>query len=396
MLIFVQGILCLFELSYLFQLLDESVEFRPKSMVKYEVEEDDESTSTEEQDDPATPSDISHPSNEDVSASVGVSKWQLKGKRNTRALTKRYVDLSNGKVSRGFDQGTKLKGRGSHADLMDSFDKKYGTRIGGYRSRGLDGITSNITSWEDLAWNDQLMSRGYWGDSIEYTDPVFPGRRFGDRRKCMLLEVDLKVQSNYQREHVPMISLMSKLNGQAIVGHPIQIETLENGLTEALVTADDELNQDNDTSLQPVWRTARRTANCRVPRAHASTMDGDEGYDHLQHVYQDRNIPLNKLNGGNFSNRTSLARKGSTYGSRPTDRKFKKPAKKAGIASNQKTRTLSSIATQQKPNNILKQGSNSHHVNGLIKPEMAPTAIACIPIKLVFSRLHEELNGRHQ
>lgn len=212
----------------------------------------------------------------------------------------------------------------------------------------------------------------------------------------MLVEVDLKVQSNYQREHVPMISLMSKLNGQAIVGHPIQIETLENGLTEALVTADDELNQDNDTSLQPVWRTARRTANCRVPRAHASTMDGDEGYDHLQHVYQDRNIPLNKLNGGNFSNRTSLARKGSTYGSRPTDRKFKKPAKKAGIASNQKTRTLSSIATQQKPNNILKQGSNSHHVNGLIKPEMAPTAIACIPIKLVFSRLHEELNGRHQ
>ncbi|KAL8134726.1 uncharacterized protein At1g51745-like isoform X2 [Apium graveolens] len=379
------------------EISDESVEFRPKSMVKYEVEEEDESTSTEEQDDPATPSDISHPSNEDVSASAGVSKWQLKGKRNNRALTKRYVDLSNEKVSRGFDQGTKLKGRGSHADLVDSFGKKYGTRIGGYRSRGLDGITSNITSSEELAWNDQLMSRGYWGDSIEYTDPVFPGRRFGDRRKCMLVEVDLKVQSNYQREHVPMISLMSKLNGQAIVGHPIQVETLENGLTEALVTADDELNQEYDTSLQPVWRTARRTANCRVPRSHTSTMDGDEGSDHLQHVYEDRIIPLNKSNGGHFSNRTSLARKGSTYGSRAsTDIKFKKPAKKAGIASNQKTRTLSSIATQQKPNNILKQGSNSHHVNGLIKPEMAPTAVACIPIKLVFSRLHEELNGRHQ
>lgn len=213
----------------------------------------------------------------------------------------------------------------------------------------------------------------------------------------MLVEVDLKVQSNYQRAHVPMISLMSKLNGQAIVGHPIQVETLENGLTKALLTADDELNQDNDTSLQLVWRTARRTANCRVPRPHALTMDGDEGAEHLKHVYQDRNIPINRSDGGNFSNRTSLARKSSTYGSRPsTDRKFKKPAKKTGIASNQKTRTLSSIATQQKPNNILKQGSNSHQLNGLIKSETVPTAVACIPIKLVFSRLHEELNGRHQ
>ncbi|WOG97005.1 hypothetical protein DCAR_0416344 [Daucus carota subsp. sativus] len=378
------------------EISDESVEFMPKFMLKSELQEEDDSTSTEEPDDPTTPSDMSHPSNDDVSASAGVSKWQLKGKRNTRALTKRYVDLSDGKVLRGSNQGPKIKEKGSYADLMDSFDKKYGTRIGGYGSRGVDGISRGITSWEDLAWNDQPASKGYWGDFIEYTDPVFSGRRFGDRRKCMLIEVDLKVQSNYQREHVPMISLMSKLNGQAIVGHPIQIEALEYGSTEGLMTAADELNQDNDTSLPPVWRTARRTANCRVPRPRASTVDADEGAEHLQHVYQDRKNSLNKSNGGNFSNRQSLARKSSTHGSRPTDKRLlRKPAKKTSVASNQKTRTLSSIATQQKPNNILKPGSNSS-LNGFIKPEIAPPAVACIPIKLVFSRLHEELAGRHQ
>lgn len=347
-------------------------------MVKSEVQEEDGSINTEEPGDRATTSDTSHPSNDDVLASVGVSKWQQKRKRNTRALTKRYVDINGGKVSKELNQGTKCKGKGSHgSDGMDLFDKKYGTLQGGYASKGLDGIGHNISSW---------------GASIEHKIPVSDGRRYGDRRKCMLVDVDLKVQSNYQREHVPMISLMSKINGQAIVGHPIQIETLEYGSAEALLgAADDELNQDPDTSLSPMWRTARRTANCRVPRPRSSSMmDGDEGTEHLQHVHQDRKAPTNRSNRGRSSVRKSSAR-----GSRPTKKFLKKPAKKTGVASNQKTRTLASLATQQKPNNHLKHGSSSCHVKGLVKPESVSAAGACIPVKLVFSRLNEDLGG-HQ
>lgn len=230
-----------------------------------------------------------------------------------------------------------------------------------------------------------------WGGSIEHKIPVSAGRGFSDRRKCMLVDVDLKVQSNYQREHVPMISLMSKINGQAIVGHPIQIETLEYGSVEALLAAaEDELNQDPDTSLPPMWRTARRTANCRVPRPRSSSlMDGDEGTEHLQHVHQDRKAPTNRSNGGKRSVRKSSAR-----GSHK--KLLKKPAKKTGVASNQKTRTLASIATQQKPINHLKHGSSSCEVNRPVKPESASAAGACIPVKLVFSRLLEDLGGPRQ
>lgn len=43
----------------------------------------------------------------------------------------------------------------------------------------------------------------------------------------MLFDVDLKVQASYQGEHVPLVSLMSRLNGKAIIGHPVQIEILK-------------------------------------------------------------------------------------------------------------------------------------------------------------------------
>ncbi|GJZ52378.1 PWWP-like protein [Tanacetum coccineum] len=35
--------------------------------------------------------------------------------------------------------------------------------------------------------------------------------------KSMLIDVDVQVQSDYEREHVPMISLMSKLHDDALV-----------------------------------------------------------------------------------------------------------------------------------------------------------------------------------
>lgn len=383
-------------------LSDESIEFRPKSMGKSDAQEEHGSMSSEEPDDLGPTSDMSHPSpNDDVLASVEVSKWQLKGKRNSRALTKRYVDVTGRKVSRGFNHGINLTGKGSYgSDEADLGEKNFGTQMVEYGSRGLDGNNRSITSWEDLAWNDQPVQKGYWGDSVEYMDPVFVGRRFGDRVKHMLVEVDLKVQSSYQREHVPMISLMSKLNGQAIVGHPIQIEALENGSSDALLAAADEFGQDYDTTLPPVWRTARRTANCRVPRPRSSsTVDGEENAEHLQHGHQDRKGSSRKSNAASFSQKASMAGKSSSHvSSRPsTDRKLlRKPAKKMSISSSQKTRTLSSIATQQKHGNHLKPGTNCYRVNGLIKPEIVPTAVACIPVKLVFSRLFEELVGRHQ
>eukprot|EP01018_Ginkgo_biloba_P022135 Gb_24789 [translate_table: standard] len=47
-------------------------------------------------------------------------------------------------------------------------------------------------------------------------------------------DVSLDVQATYQGEHVPLVSLMSRLNGKAIVGHPVTIEILEDGYCDAL------------------------------------------------------------------------------------------------------------------------------------------------------------------
>ncbi|GFZ15978.1 Tudor/PWWP/MBT superfamily protein [Actinidia rufa] len=244
---------------------------------------------------------------------------------------------------------------------------------------------------------------GYLEDSRNYFDPVFGGRQnFGGRMKSQLVDVDLKVQSSYQREHVPMISLMSKLNGQAIVGHPIQIEALENGSSEMLLSAADGIcpdTSDNDTALPPMWRTARRTANFRVPRAHPSaTLDGEETVEHFQYWGQDKKVPLKKSKVWSSGYKASTTRKSLSHAPRPPlDRKYsRKPPKKISLSSSQKIKTLSSIGTEQKLGHDLRHGTVDQQVDGLIKEGSGPTTVACIPVKLVYSRLYEELVGRRQ
>ncbi|XP_052209731.1 uncharacterized protein At1g51745 isoform X2 [Diospyros lotus] len=393
---------------------DVVTELEPKSLGRCRVEVQHASMKSEEPDEVAVSSYMSPLSPQDPVSVMGVSKWQLKGKRNNRALTKRSVAKTDRRVSGGTVCGATPEERESDSfDESDLIEKNFSSRRDAFdnrghlltsktSSKGLDDTTHNIINWEDLAWNDhQPVMKGYWEDSSNYFDPVFIGRRnFGGRINSMLVDVDLKVQSSYQREHVPMISLMSKLNGQAIVGHPIQIEALENGSSEILLSDANDICPEplyNERAVTSMWRTARRTANFRIPRPHPrATLDGEEIKDHDQ----DKG-PLKKSNVGDFGHKTSVMRKSLSHSSHPpSDRKHsKKPPKKISLSSSQKIKTLSSIGKEQKfGNNDLKHGigTNSYQVDGLIKGASGPTTVACIPVKLVFSRLYEELVGRHQ
>nr|GEX29787.1 hypothetical protein [Tanacetum cinerariifolium] len=168
-----------------------------------------------------------------------------------------------------------------------------------------------------------------------------------------------------------MISLMSKLNDQAIVGHPIPVETMQDGASDSILSAAEtygyqtESLDPDDTALQP-WRTARRTAKCRVPRPPAQDeyTAADEERKHI-----------NRKGG-------SISRKW------PTPKLQKKPQKRSVLSHSQKIRTLSSIGGGGD------QISDLRAEDGVMKP--AAAAVACIPVKLVFSRLHEELVARHQ
>ncbi|XP_041015079.1 uncharacterized protein At1g51745 isoform X2 [Juglans microcarpa x Juglans regia] len=373
-----------------------------------------------------------------VSANDAVSKWRLKGKRNIRNITKRSVNASDGKGSiQGMyseEKGSGLRQRTLRQNLSfhrnDDFDysvdddddvededgddniseRDFGSqkvKMDGRYSlasraapRGRNSVARNMADWEDLTWEDRSPLRGYWGVKAERFDPYFNAhRRFGGRPRSMLVNVDLKVQASYQKEPVPIVSLMSKLNGKAIIGHPIQIEALEDGSAETLLSTVDfgnEVFNNENTALQPAWRTARRTANFRVPRPHLSSVpEGDEAAEDIPFLGQEMKPPLKKLNAGSFSYKPCPDRSNLPLIPRPqTDLKIlKKPPKKVSLSSSQKTRTLSSIATDHNFSIKPIQDGNSGFMDGLIKPESSGhTTVACIPVKLVFSRLLEKIN----
>ncbi|KAL6541437.1 hypothetical protein OROGR_010923 [Orobanche gracilis] len=304
-----------------------SIELQPKYLRRIEpLEERASVSSTDDFDELAFTDGLCHPSTHGhVSTSKGVSKWQLKGKRklNDCNVGKRYES----EVYGGHTNGKSPKWSNGGSDLVDRTFMNHVSRSG--------------SDFVALGWNNQSAMRGYWDDSHDFSS----GRHYSGGGRPILIDVDLKVQANNYRRDVPMISLTSKLNGHAIVGHPIQIEALESGLMETHVSATDYFTlepQENHTPLTSVWRTGRRTANSRVPRPFSSSTHNSDG------------------------KRREIAPK----------------------SSNQKIRALSSLASEQHQRDL--------RSDRLIKNENTPPTVACIPIKLVFSRLHEELIGRHQ
>lgn len=284
---------------------------------------------------------------------------------------------------------------------MIELDNGYSSSRAAFRGRS--SVGRSMIDWDDSSWEDQPSLRGYWDSKREHFDPVYDSRyQFGGRSRSMLMDVDLKVQASYQKEPVPIVSLMSKLNGKAIIGHPIQIETLEDGSSSNLLPTMDyfgneAIENDGSTALPQAWRTARRTANFRVPRPHlSSALDGDEAAYDFPFLDRETKPPSKKSNAGNFSHKPVLVRKNALNNSGPlSDRKNKKVPKKVSSSSSQKTRTLSSIAIEHNlSNKPTTHDSSSNQIDGLIKPESSvpPTTVACIPVKLVFSRLLEKIN----
>ncbi|KAL3521748.1 hypothetical protein ACH5RR_019897 [Cinchona calisaya] len=373
-----------------------SIELQPKYPRRSEVQAESISISSEELDDLALGDETSHPgNNHPPSAGMSMSRWQLKGKRS---LLKRPVDGADRNLSWGsIDETTAFDMENNGRDETYLVEKNFTPQMAGYGSRGPDGISRRTMQWQHWDWNDQPAAKRYWEGPSKYFDPVFVGHhRVGGR--SMLVDVDLKVQSSYQRQHVPIISLMSKFNGHAIIGHPIQIEALENGSTESLVAETDEWCPEileNETALAPTWRTARRTAKFRVPRPDLYSTCDESANHHLQFDDGRRGGCSGKSDAGTFGHKEGVMEKHTN--NVPVDRKSsRKPLKKISLSSsNQKIRTLSSIASQQQQSNDPRQRSSSFGLLDGLKSEYVSTAVACIPVKLVFSRLQEELVGRH-
>ncbi|ONK71498.1 uncharacterized protein A4U43_C04F9270 [Asparagus officinalis] len=350
----------------------------------------------------------------DASADAGVSKWNMKGKRNIRNLPKRHMDLMDAKVSGHADEhnglGTSFKMRtnssghraagqsfhhkkeSSHfapdGDDMLEEDLDYGNRRypfalqgvkdhGSFNDSDNDSHLLSPTSWRADGPSSHMARRGaFWEESDEEFGPNYADR-FSYEMESMIVDVDIQVQKrSYQGEHVPWVSLSSKGNGgKPILGHPVQIEILEDGSSGHLVSRYDFGVE--ESSIPPAFRrTAKRTVMHRMPRSHPATSAFEEDADQLDSD-QDIRPPLKKAYTNYFKKRNSNAR-------RPTMpvKSQKKPVKKANI-SNQKTRTLSSLATD------MKNFKRSDILDGLIKPEEGIPLVTCVPVKVVFSRILE-------
>lgn len=382
-----------------------------------------------------------HGQAKDASSKAGVSKWRMKGKRNIRNVGKRLMDAGdikagcadlekcNGSITTTYESKGSLKfcreeasiqrspGRGfypikeefeyPHCE-NDSIDKNldqnqltvYGDVKIPVQATGHHSGSHNDSDGDFHVLNpsicepSDLTCNALWEEPAELFDRVYVSHP-GNEIKPILVDVDLKVQSSYQGEHVPLVSLMSRLNGKAIIGHPIQIEILEDGSASQLVSAHDAVI-DESTAPQAMWRTARRTAMQRVPRSIPliAALE-EEDADLLQYSGRESRPPLHKEAYYHYlKHQVRPAKKRVSLVHQSGLRKFQKKNVKRVSLSSKKTRTLSSLASDEKlsgecDDHKLDTCNDNDLLAGLIKTQGSVPLVTCVPVKVVFSRILE-------
>ncbi|KAJ4957979.1 hypothetical protein NE237_025090 [Protea cynaroides] len=188
-----------------------------------------------------------------------------------------------------------------------------------------------------------------------------------------LYDVKLDVRASYRGQHVPLVSLMSKLNGKAIVGHPITVEVLDDSYCDLLMNNNDCCPASSSCELHDVTRENMLDQPTSVPNK-SLLLDGHEnsggalqahtGSTVQSHVEYLRN-PFKHLTG-----QSSLSPKKSPK------------IRKCGILS-KKTRRLSSFAVTHEPDEDKRKP---------VVEKLGGPGIACVPLKVVFSRINEAVS----
>ncbi|XP_015067415.1 uncharacterized protein At1g51745-like [Solanum pennellii] len=260
----------------------------------------------------------------------GTSKWQLKGKRNSRH-TCRKVDnypLKSRPVTE--IQVDELRGWSRNVSL---------------REAQMKGPTA------DLLTPQRLLP---YRQSRFTVNPKYESSDFSLRHHIAdssLYDVNLEVKASYRPQHVPYISLMSKLNGQPIIGHPLTVEVLDDGFCDNLLLSGSE--------------------------HYSSSYDLDEDHGENSSVLHSANIVYESKpsSAGRISTKHRMLKPRSSPAKSPKTRKN-------GLLS-KKIRKLSSL-------------TGSHQQNREKKPvveKLKGPAVACVPLKIVFSRISEALNN---
>ncbi|XP_038706827.1 uncharacterized protein At1g51745-like isoform X2 [Tripterygium wilfordii] len=155
-----------------------------------------------------------------------------------------------------------------------------------------------------------------------------------------LYDVELEVKANYRPQQVSLVSLVSKIDSRAIVGHPLTVEVLDDGHCDRMMSG---IEYDT-THLAPF---KAKITSYAVKR--------------------------------NFE----VGRKSAKDKSRkPRSSQSKSSKVKKGGLMSKKIRKLSSLT-----------GQRSEEERKPVLAKLKDPVITCIPLKLVFSRINEAVNG---
>ncbi|XP_031738776.1 uncharacterized protein At1g51745 isoform X2 [Cucumis sativus] len=298
------------------------------------------------------------------------SKWQLKGKRNSRHTKKtrtndtriflliddkRKTSEASTEDLDGFNLGYDQKVSSSIEEppLSNNNSKSAPEKLIVDGSNELDSIkctsqdqlntisekTTKMKQLPDYTWATPRLlpfRQSRLMDPSKYQRSEFSFTKFGCNSS--LYDVELLVKASYKPQHVPLVSLMSKLNCKAVVGHPLTVEALDDGHCDDLLSR---------TELDP---------QKIVESSHSVQSNSWKG----------------KMLGKPRGRAVQL---------RPSQGKASK-AKKSGQLS-KKTRKLSSLTVQ-------KQFVDDSRP---VVEKSKGSFIACIPLKVVFSRINKAVNG---
>ncbi|CAM8949892.1 unnamed protein product [Rhodiola kirilowii] len=277
------------------------------------------------------------------------SVWQSKRKRNSRRITNhKKRDLKN--IEGVLNNGCSVLGLGLEqhlGGLSECSDMKNKSK----HEETTGDLEDGVSKWGKHTSHGEIIEGAHdeakgptrslpyrhsrFLVPSKYEEADFPTRNTRSEAgpEPSLHDVNIEVKSSYRSHHVPIVSFMSKCNGKAIVGHPLTIEIMENGYSDKL------LEQFIDN------------LSCKHSRKPRSV----EGRDTKKHS-RSRNVS-------------------------------KKSLSKNGGPSSKKTKRLSAL------NGFRKSRDNDR--NPVVEKPIS-SAIACIPLNVVFSRLSEAVNGSRQ
>ncbi|KAK6153611.1 hypothetical protein DH2020_013250 [Rehmannia glutinosa] len=271
------------------------------------------------------------------STEKGTSEWRLKGKRNSRS---RKVDILD-------DTDTYM------ANVDREIFSGGSSQIVGPNHLKSKPITE-VEEFRGWSWNAPQKPLGSTADflvpqrSLPYrqsrftVNPKYDSSDFSLQHHIPgsgLYDVPLEVKTTYRTQHVPYISLMSKLTGRPIVGHPLAIGKLRDGFCNKLI---------------------------RMSECYNSSSELD--YNLSKHVVS------------SFEH-AGMVRKRKPRG-RPPNKRHAKSRKNGPLS--KKTRKLSLLTGSHR----LSRDEKKPLVEKLKGP-----SIACVPLNVVFSRINAALSG---